>query len=434
MQPSGTPAVVLSGNLGTPVGKWSISEPALAVTRSLGRRNVPVFRFHPDRSLVDLISRYCTHVPCPNLYEDPDGLVDALTTFARRLNAGAPVLFPASDGAARFIARHEAALGEHYRLTSPTEEHIEKVQNKRYLIEIASSIDVPVPETYFPSEPGELLPIAESVSYPVVIKPLFSTDWKRPEVTKAFGRVKAMQVTEPQDLLDKCRALLALSSTFMVQEIVQGPDDLLLTFLGYIDRDGKPLAGCVRSKLRQFPPDFGYCSLTESVHDDEIFELSVRLLNALEYRGIGCVEFKRDPGTGAPKLIEINTRAVRTSALAIASGVDFPWIAYRDQTEPGSVSPSVVAEVPVRWVHVRDELAAAALLMCRGKLSPIRWIRGFWGKRLVAAEFSWDDVGPALLFWAQVPGRLLNPLFRPRSPAALPSRSAPGNVAPSLLR
>jgi D-aspartate ligase len=420
MEPTGPYAVVLSGNLGTPTGKRSISEPALALTRSLGRRGVPVFRFHPDRSLVDLVSRYCTHV-------------DALVAFARE-QAETPVLFPASDGAARFIARHEHALREHFRLTSPSEECIEKVQNKQHLIETASAIGVPVPETHFPSDPSELPAIAESVAYPVVIKPLFSTDWKRPEVTRTFGRVKAMQVAEPQDLLDKCRTLLALSSTFMVQEIVQGPDDLLLTFLGYIDRNGEALAGCVRKKLRQFPPDFGYCSLTESVHDDEIFELSVRLMNALGYRGIGCVEFKRDPQTGVAKLIEINTRAVRTSALAMASGVDFPWIAYSDQVRPGSVEPSVVAKVPVRWIHLRDELAAATLLIARGDLSPIRWVRGFWGKSLVAAEFSWDDMAPAFLFWAQVPSRLLKLIFRPRARASVGRSAAPSNAATSPLR
>ena len=408
------PVVILSGNLGTPSGKWSINEPALALTRSLGRRKVPLYRFHPDRSLVDLTSRYCTHVPCPNLYDDPSGLVEALVRFAEEHPGRKPVLYPASDGSAQFIADNEEALRDHFELTSPSAECVNRTQNKRRLIETAIGVDVPVPETYFPSGASELPAIAEAVNYPVVVKPLYSPDWKRSAVTSVFGRVKAITVSQPEDLIDKCRTLLSLSSTFMVQEVVAGPDDNLLTFLGYIDRNGKPLAGCVRKKLRQYPPDFGYCCLTESVHDEEVFELSVKLLRALGYRGIGCVEFKRDPRTGVPKLIEINTRAVRTSALAIAAGVDFPWIAYQDSAQPGSATPALVAKVPVRWIHIRDELAAAGLLIMRGQLSPIRWLGDFWGKSLVAAEFSWDDMYPALLFWAQVPGRLLKALSRSR--------------------
>ncbi|MGD8872956.1 MAG: ATP-grasp domain-containing protein [Gemmatimonadota bacterium] len=401
------PAVILSGNLGTPTGKWSINEPALALARSLGRRDVPVYRFHPDRSLVDLTSRYCTHVPCPNLYDDPAGLVEALVRFAGDHPEGKPVLYPASDGSAQFIADNERTLSDWYELTSPSADCIDRTQNKRRLIEAAVAAGVPVPETFFPSEASELTAIADVVRYPVVLKPLYSPDWKRPEVTSVFGRVKAIQVFGRDDLIENCRTLLSLSSIFMVQEIIGGPDENLLTFLGYMDRDGKPLAGCVRKKLRQYPPGFGYCCLTESVEDDEVFELSVGLLKALDYRGIGCIEFKRDPRTGVPQLIEINTRAVRTSALAIASGVDFPWIAYQDATRPGSVVPSLVAKVPVRWIHIRDELAAAGLLMTRGQLSPIRWLKGFLGKPLVAAEFSWDDIYPALLFWAQVPGKLI---------------------------
>ena len=69
--------------------------------------------------------------------------------------------------------------------------------------------------------------------------------------------------------------LLALSSEFMVQEIVPGPTENLRTFLGCVDGEGRALTGCVRKKLRQFPPGFGYCTLTESVTDPEVFEQSI---------------------------------------------------------------------------------------------------------------------------------------------------------------
>jgi len=144
----------------------------------------------------------------------------------------------------------------------------------------------------------------------------------------------------------------------------------------------------------------------------------VQLLGALGYRGIGCVEFKRDPRDGKPKLIEINARAVRTSMLAIGADVDFPWIAYRDRVEPGTVSPVVGGRVPVRWVHLRDEIWAASGLILRGKLSPVGWIKGFFGKPIVTAEFSWDDLRPGLVFWAQTPRSIVRRLFNRDRPAA----------------
>ncbi len=420
-----TPAVVLSGNLGAAPDTVSLNEAALALTRSLGRRGVPVFRFHPDRMLADLRSRYATHVPCPNLYDDPRGLADALVAFARAQGTR-PVLFPASDGAAQFIAEWRAALEDHFLFSSPDAARIGKAQDKRVLIETAEAAGIPVPKTFFPTDPAELPAIAKSLSYPLIVKPIYSPDWKRTAITSVFGRIKALTVTGPEQLIEQGTTLIGLKSAFMVQEIVPGPDENLVTFLGYVGHEGEVLAASLRKKLRQFPPGFGYCCLTESVVDSEIRDLAIGLFGVLDYRGIGCIEFKRDPRDGRPKLIEINTRAVRTSMLAIGAGVDFPWIAYQDCVRPGSVAPVLGGAVAVRWVHLRDELWAASKLMRSGELSPVVWAKGFLGKKLVIAEFSWDDMRPGLITWAQVPGRVLRLLLnRGRGPVAPPSTGRP---------
>ncbi len=416
MRTSDIPAVILSGNLGKSNRKRSINEAALALTRSLGRQGVRVFRFHPDRSLTDLSSRYCASIRCPNFYEDPAGTLQSLIAFAADSGVR-PVLFPASDGAAQFIADNEQALQDHFVFTSPSALCIAKTQHKRELIEIAGASGVPVPETYFPTDASELVEIAQRLSYPIIVKPVYSPDWKRPEITSVFGKVKAIKIHESGQLVDTCRTLLALKSVIMVQEIVPGPDENLITFLGYFDHDGRVLAGCVRKKLRQFPPGFGYCCLTESVKDQEVFDLSVKLFQTLNYRGIGCVEFKRDPRSGVPKLIEINTRAVRTSMLAIAAGVDFPWIAYQDCTGIGPARPALGGKVPVRWVHLQDEIWAAGRLILSGELSFAEWAKGFLGKPLVVAEFSWDDPWPGLLYWAQAPVQLAKMVRRRMAPA-----------------
>jgi predicted ATP-grasp superfamily ATP-dependent carboligase len=224
-------------------------------------------------------------------------------------------------------------------------------------------------------------------------------------------------VFHAQQLVEQCGTLISLKSDFMVQEIVPGPDENLVTFLGYFGHDGRTLSGCVRKKLRQYPAGFGYCSLTESVDDQEVFDLAVKLFQALDYRGVGCAEFKRDPRDGKPKLIEINTRAVRTSMLAIGAGVDFPWIAYQDCVKPGTVEPVLQGKVPVRWVHLRDEIWAASGLILRGELSFGEWIKGFLGKPIVVAEFSWDDVWPGLIFWAQTPRQIVKLLLKRNSKA-----------------
>lgn len=402
-------AVVLSGNLGASKPK-AMNEIALALTRSLGRNGVEVYRFHPDRSLVDLKSRYCIDVTCPNLYDDESGLIDALIAFSKSRKVK-PVLFPASDGATQFIARSEEQLRPYFALTCPPWSCVSEIQNKQRLLECARQAGIPIPETYFPTSHAETDRIAHSLTYPAVVKPLTSHHWKRPEVVAVIGPVKAVTVTGPDELVDLYRKVAPLAPDMMIQEIITGSDDRLLTFLGYISQDGTPLAGCVRKKLRQYPPRFGYCCLTETVIDPEIMELSIRLLKVLNYRGIGCVEFKRDPRDGQPKLIEINARAVRTTGVAIAAGVDLSWIAYQDMVSPNRPSPVFDYMVPMRWIHLQDELQAAAELIKKDQLGFWDWLRIFRG-RIVVAEWAWDDLRPGVMVLLPLVRRLFSWPYR----------------------
>jgi predicted ATP-grasp superfamily ATP-dependent carboligase len=420
------PAVVLTGNVGP--ARRSINEIALALTRSLGRHRVLVYRFHPDRTLVDLDSRYCKHVPCPNLYDDEAGLTATLVEFAKRQGVG-PVIFPASDGAAEFIARNAEALRACYALACPSWSCISDIQNKQRLLERAREAGVPVPITHFPKSSRELAGIARTLPYPVVVKPLVSHQWKRSEVIAAIGSVKAVVVKNREELTAVYDKVAPLTPELMVQEIVSGETDRLLTFLGYVGRDGKTLAGCVRKKLRQFPAGFGYCCLTETVTDPEIMELSIRLVERLGFCGIVGVEFMRDARDGRPKLIEINARAVRTTGAAIGAGVDLPWIAYQDLASAVPPKPQFEYAVPMRWIHLRSEVRAALPLIWKGELRFTEWLRIFRGKTTMAV-WAWDDLRPSL-------GDLLLPLNRrarsiwqrPSRPRAEQSSHAPRKEA-----
>lgn len=402
---SSTPAaVVLSGNLGPPKTSRSANQIALAITRSLGRHGVGVYRFHPDRSLCDLDSRYCTHVPCPNLYDDPGRTLRALIDFAKNQPAK-PVLFAGSDGTVSFISRNSNELEKFFEISGPSAECVRTIQDKQQLYVRAMQVGVTIPKTLFPTSRTELISIADSMNYPAIIKPLTSHHWKTKKVVEAIGSKKALKVTSPKDLIEAYDRVGHLEPRIMVQEIVLGSDKRLLTFLGYMNRDGEVSAGCVRMKLRQSPPGFGYCCLTETIHDGEVMKLSIRLLKALEYRGIGCVEFKRDRRDEVLKLIEINARAVRTTGAAIGAGVDLPYIAYRDSiAQP--LGKCFKYRAQVRWIHLRDEMLSARELIHQGELTFWGWTRVFRGS-LVFCEWARDDPLPFLIAWRQFTARCI---------------------------
>jgi predicted ATP-grasp superfamily ATP-dependent carboligase len=163
---------------------------------------------------------------------------------------------------------------------------------------------------------------------------------------------------------------------------------------------------------------FGYCTLTVSCHNQKVVEQSFQMLQGLKYHGIVGVEYKHDPKTDRYKLIEINARAVNTSAIAPACGVDLPYIAYSDVI--GKPLPPVTDwHDDVKWIWLTQDAFAARELNRLGQMSFRQWIASIKGKR-VHAVFAPDDLKPfafyAIQFLATHLPKVLSHLWRPSSP------------------
>src|SRR5688572_7516810 len=89
---------------------------ALAITRSVGRKGIPVVRVHPNHLDSSLQSRYVKAVElCPDFYDSEAALVDFLLNISPKYPEPR-VLVPASDDCAYFLARHRDALATKYRI------------------------------------------------------------------------------------------------------------------------------------------------------------------------------------------------------------------------------------------------------------------------------------------------------------------------------
>ena len=69
--------------------------------------------------------------------------------------------------------------------------------------------------------------------------------------------------------------------------------------------------------------------MRESIVNNEVKELAVKLLSLIKWYGVAMVEFKVDPRDNKPKLMEINPRFWGSLSLAIYAGVDFPYMLYK---------------------------------------------------------------------------------------------------------
>lgn len=371
----------------------TLSVQALAVTRSLGRRGVEVVRVHPNRLDSGLSSRYCAQVEiCPNLYESEEQLVEYLERLAARY-PGTRVLIPASDDSAQFVGRSWDRLARFFVLLSPSGPVMERIIDKRRQYEAAQQLGIPIPDTWFPADRHEVEALAPRLErFPYVIKPTVAHYWRLASMRGVSGGRKAIRVQTVDELLSAYDQLGRQAKGVMLQEVIGGGDERLYTFLASLDRDSRPLGYCIRSKFRQWPIDFGYCTLTVSCREPRVREQSLRLLQGLGYHGIAGVEWKHDPRTGLFKLIEINARAVNTIGVAPACGVDLPYLAYMDAI--GQPLPAVDTWEPgVKWVRITQDTSAAWTLHRLGHLTYREWWKSLKGP-LVDAVFAWDDPRP----------------------------------------
>ena len=384
---------------------------ALTLTRALGRAGIRVIRVHPNLYDDSLASRYCDSVEiCPNLYESEYALTEFLLEMAGRYE-GRNVLIPASDDCSLYMARHAQRLDTAFALMNPSASTMESLKDKRRQYELAEATGVPIPETYFPATEAEVVEIASRLrGFPYIIKPLEAQKWRLRDYEDVAKGQKAIVVEDAEQLVAEYRRIVTHDSDIMIQEIINGRDEHLLTFLGYCSEDKKPLAHCVRRKLRQSPIDFGYCTATVSCHDKTVETYSKRLLQQCNYTGIVGIEFKYDPHIDDYKLIEINTRPVNTTGLAIGAGVNLPLIGFRDVANE---EQDVIDDWQdgVIWIRLSADFTAARELRRCDRLTYAGWLRSIRGKR-VHAIFAFDDLTPFLHFYARYVARQLGRVFR----------------------
>lgn len=357
----------------------------LAAVRALGRAGIPVHGFDSAASQYGFRSRYGTHELCPDPVRFPDALVRLLVERAQRCDEP-PVLYTTSDAFTEFASEHRDALDAHFVHALPSKDAVAAAMNKRRQYRRAQDAGVPVVPVYSPCSLAEVRALAPTLSYPVVVKPAIGHHWR-----EQFMRDKAIRVDAAGELLALFETALAHGQAALIQPLIVGPNTNHCKVCAYFDVHGTPLACVCMRKIRQYPIDFGVGTMMESVDDPELETLGLRLFGAMEWRGPGSIEFKRDERDGGWKLIELNPRLWQQHGFAAACGVNFPLIQYRDLT--GQPQEPHQYRLGVRWLDEFRDARSAWDHRRRGQLSMWDWGRSLARVRHFAM-FAADDPKP----------------------------------------
>ena len=290
---------------------------ALAAARSLVAAGHDVYAAAPERfSLAGAARGVHSLLIDVNPLAQPQRFVHVVGRAASRL--GVDVALPITDGSVEAILLHRGELPERVLLPFPDLAAYRAASDKAAVLPYAKAAGLDVPETRLLDSPEADVP--EPGFFPAVLKahrsvvPLAWANGPRLKPPVAFVQHSDAFRRELSRFSPEAFPVLA-------QRLVRGTGEGL--FL--LRWDGRIVASFAHRRLREKPPQGGVSVYRESIEPPpELLAAGVRLLDALDWRGVAMIECKRDSETGRHVLMEINGRFWGSLQLAIDAGVDFP--------------------------------------------------------------------------------------------------------------
>lgn len=145
--------------------------------------------------------------------------------------------------------------------------------------------------------------LADVLPFPCILKPLL--------IHRAKHFLNGKKVLLVEDASAFRHALKRIPDGlggWLVQEIIPGPESELTLVAAAVGTDGRELQRFSGRKLRQYPAGFGSASLVSAERCVESEQIAFGFLDAIGFRGLCGLEFKRDPRDGQLKMIEVNPR------------------------------------------------------------------------------------------------------------------------------
>jgi len=318
--------------------------PALAITRSLGRRGISVMVGEARPVSLASSSKYCArHVTYPSPYETPEAFERFLAALVEREQVD--VVIPVTDVTTHLVARSRLAFSDRSATTAPPFEAFDVVSDKWTLLQRAVQSDIPIPRTHFVEGLAGLKAVVARLDYPAVIKPsrsriLTNTGWLGTTVHYADCESDLCRLYHDIEYL--------ASYPSLIQERIIGPGIGLFVLFDH----GHLVTTFAHRRIREKPPSGGVSVLCEAVPiDPQLTAHAICLLGPLRWHGVAMLEYKQDGRTGKSFLMEVNGRFWGSLQLAVDAGVDFPYLSYQLALGHRPVLPSTYhVGVKSRWL------------------------------------------------------------------------------------
>jgi len=365
---------------------------ALAVTRSLGKKGVPVFTAEEAPGALAACSRYSKQFfsyPSPRFH--PDRFIEVLAQRVKE--QGIDILLPMTELTTTLLLTYKEAFPGTV-IPFPEMSRVDALANKCTLMRTAESLGIPVPRTWYVDDPATIPDLKDALSFPAVLKP--GRSWLRLQDQWQRSTVKfPADESALNKIIGSDPAFLA--HPFMIQEYVAGHGQGVFALYNH----SKPLAFFAHRRLREKPPGGGVSVLSESVAaDPKLVSHARSLLDKAGWHGVAMVEF-RVATDGTPYLMEINTRFWGSLQLAVDAGVDFPYLLYQlacgenpepvDSYKTGIRLRWLLGDLDSLYLTLRDRQVTS-----RKKLMAVMRFLTPSPLKTRHEVYRWNDPGPCL--------------------------------------
>lgn len=356
----------------------------VAIIRSLGRQGIEVIGTESTRWALGRFSKYCKKLLIsPSPTEQPEQWLDWLL---KEISTNSyDMIMPVSEYCVKLVAQNLSEIEKYTKHGISDYKIWSRARNKELALKLAMKEDIPCPHTWFVRDIDKVESLKDKLDYPVVIKPLEST-----------GSRGIVYVQQRENLVEEYNKIHRKFPCPMIQEFIPPGGSSYGVFL-LLDKNCEPKAIFVHKRLREFPVKGGPSTLRESVYKPELVQMSVKLLKSINYYGVAMVEYKEDPRDGQCKIMEINPRFWGSLPLAIAAGVDFPYLLYK-MVMDGDVKPvkNYPEGIRCRWLLPGDILH----FLTNPKRFSLKPNFFNFSKNNRADDFiSWKDPGPFFGFF-----------------------------------
>jgi predicted ATP-grasp superfamily ATP-dependent carboligase len=343
-----------------------------AASKALFSNGHVVHAIGGERSLVSS-SKYVEKVVFKGLK-----LIDSnLERFLELLNIeNYDVVLGIGASSVEFLSRNREAITHHAKLILPPIISLEIALNKMKSLEIASNLGINVPRS-------------------AKVERLSDVERHKSWLTRSFIIKSSSELRKDFDTLyfdnydhfrDVSLNLKELDHSALIQERIFGIGE---AFCG-IYNNGTLINHAMHRRLRENPISGGPSTKAEIIFKQDLFHEGAKLLEHLNWHGVGMVEFKRDNNNDL-FLMEINPKFWGSLDLSIVSGVNFPLMAVNLALGKSVIDLKMIARRTVfQWPFHGDFSLALKHPSLFGSI-----FRDFINPK-IKKNFYFDDIKPII--------------------------------------